>query len=421
MSNTKRTFQAKPRKVNPYANAAKFTNDELLKITDEFRAKKNKKPLESFMSLDIENESKTEKMTKTGVRYLTIMITDLSGASRPLIRHTKPCITASRCKPGITDEGKRPSKFNFSTRINIPYELGDKHQLDEEQYNEKYNPHVTDQEDPNFTGMPEFPKNGITQEWVDAMINIMADDIVCSKFPDIPDEEFNTMAARQAQLLKDEYTQWRVEMRLNNEFRRLISMKEFRSKIPNLTWKPSESKIMGNVQYEIAEKDNFDGDRTLEKPLSYYNIRIDTSDGGLWCRIYDVTTPNKTGVRVLARHQDPETGKMMVLTDRTLEEWLRPSSVIAGVVQYQACFHSKGASMHANFKELIVRRAARGDAKSAVDEDTENAMAWFGGKYGDDAEEDLDETPTAPKAVDDYSNIEAEVAKNKGATTYEDY
>jgi hypothetical protein len=135
----------------------------------------------------------------------------------------------------------------------------------------------------------------------------------------------------------------------------------------------------------------------LDEPMVYHGIRIDTSDGSLWCRVYDVTKPVKGGKRVLATAKNPETGKMEFLSERTLEEWLRPNSVVAGIEAYQVCLHGKGASLHVNNKELLARRAARNEAQSQVDDETEQQMALFGGQFACEDDDDDEETPAAPR------------------------
>lgn len=437
------TFNKKSTKTyaarkNPYANAKKFSNSELISIFIAHATKQtaSKTAIASWMDFDTKNETQNEKMKENGNRYLQVMVTDLEGKSRPLVRSTAACATKSKCKPGKTEPGKISSKFSFSTRVLIPeihlIEIADLNERSATALLKKKSDAAALLADPTFTAVDAAklaPLND-NQSWLLGRIDEIADDVVNTKYPDLPDDQFDSMSAQQSNLIQAEYSQWCVEQTISREYERLINDKAIRLGI-KYAWK-KDLKISGNVQYDRtpAEDDpdqlalaNEDGVIALEEPMIYHGIRVGTSTGELWCRIYDKTVPVKGGKAKLATMKDPESGKQCFLTNNTLETWLRAGSIYIGIEKYQLCISGTGARMHATLSEMHVKRAAKSEAGAQIDDDATDQLELFGGQFdagGDD--DDDDETPTAPKAGKPtvLSGIEAQMAALKAGVTEDD-
>lgn len=355
-------------KKSLYPNAKPFTNAELYKIIQT----------KNWMSLDLKNETATEAMKANNIRYITILVTDLEGKVRPLKRMTAPTQTKSKCNPGKTDKGKTPSKFSFSTRIMIPYKVGDK-----------------------------LPDGKIVdQKFIDDKIDELADTAVSEKFPNATEDEFSSLAEKQSNIIKGEYIQWQIEMAINSEFNNLMNDKNTRVNILKWSYKPKEHNIKGNVQYSVtpAEDDveamkkvNSDGVIMLEYPMVYYYINIDKLTGNLWCKIYDMSkeTAAKKHPHVMVKN---EQGKMEFLNMKNLQVWMRPYSVYAGSCKYQLCLHGKGASLHTIMTEMLVRRSAQRTSESSIDKETEKIMCDFGDDFDNgDSSDDVSDV-VVPKS-----------------------
>lgn len=403
-------------KKNAYPGAKKFTNAELYPIIKNYKskvqafdalgkkAKVEERPV-SYMSFDTKNESKTAAMSENKVRYLAVLITDLENKVRPLVRQTVASITRSRTRLGKSDDGKIPSSASFSTRILVD-------------------------DDVDITPDTDGKYSEAAQAVIDK-IDELADEIVSNKFPDIPQDQFETMAEVQAKLLKAEYMQWFIEKSLSEEFERLLNDQNYRTKTIVYA-KGAKHVISGNVQFDRAPKEddpedmakaNESGVIPLENPMVYYKIRIDKTDGSLWCRIYDHTAPAKGGVRQLATLKDAKTKKPCLLNHKNLGDWLRPNSVFTGICKYSLCISQSGARLHASYSEMLVRRAAKSEASSQVDEENADSLALFGGQFstGDDDEDyqddatDESDSKSAPSKAN-LTAVELQMAALAGAS-----
>lgn len=408
---------AKTYKKSPYGNAKHFTNIELYAIITKYRQDKTKDK-KSWMSLDTKNESKTEKMEKNKVRYLQVMITDQEGKDRPLIRDLAPSKTQSKCKLGATEDGKISTSASFSTRILVMEEAGDK--ITSERARKVLNP-VDDDEWEERVKEFKIPSEGtfeVTQEFVDTAITVQIETIVDTQFPDISDDLRTETVKRQEGLLRQQYIGWCVDKAIAEEFERLLGSKTTQKEIG---WtKKADQKIAANVQRDRnCRENNEEDDKIIEElrektgndkleliPLDnwmvYYRIRIDSKDGSLWCKIYDAAAKTAKGApRKLVTMKNPETGKIEVLNNKTIEAYLRYDSRFTGFAKYSLCISTVGgARLHAALSELAVIRGAKGVAQDHLEEECVNALADFGGMVdgGDDDDDDEEDEKTKAPA-----------------------
>jgi hypothetical protein len=425
MSNNKNAPK-KTYKKSPYGNAKHFTNTELLSIITKYQNDKTKDK-KSWMSFDLKNETKNEKMEKNKVRYLQILVTDLDGKDRPLVRDLAPTITESKCKLGETDDGKIPSSASFSVGIKIMCEPGDEITVDRAR--ELLAPADDDEwvelQTKHKIGKKfHFEKYKVTPEFIDNVISVMSEVIVSEKFADISQDQYEATVKRQDELLRQQYNGWRVDKAISLEFERLLNDKAGRKAIG---WNMGEKQsVAGNVQTTRKPREDADGsmdkddEKLLEKlseetgkdikviPLDnwrvYYRIRISTVDGTLWCKVYDVTTPVPKGQpRKLATLKNPDTGKVELLTYKTIESWLRYGSAFTGPCKYQLCISAMaGARLHAAIgPEMAARRGAKGEGKSQLEDGVVDELGDFGGNFdagGDDSDEESEDKPAKAPA-----------------------
>ena len=338
-----------------------------------------------------------------------------------LIRDLAPTITESKCSLAASDDGKIPSSASFSVGIKIMLEPGD--EITNEQARVALAP-VDDEEWAERVKEFKIPKGKfkITPEFMNAVLKVAAEVVVDEKFPDISDDQRDITVKRQEELLRGQYNGWRVDKAISLEFERLLADKAGRKVIG---WNMGEKQsVAGNVQTTRKPREEADGtvtkedDEILEKlteaagadvkviPLDnwrvYYRIRIDSKDGTLWCKVYDVTTQVKGQPRKLATLKDPETGKTGLLNHNTLPLWLRYGTAFTGACKYQCCISAlAGARMHAAIgPEMAARRGAKGEGKSQLEDGAVDELGDFGGNFdaggGDDDDEDA---PPAKAAV----------------------
>lgn len=413
-------FAKKVYKKSPYGTAKHFTNAELLTIILKYRNDKSKDK-KSWMSFDAKNETKNDKMEKNKVRYLQVLVTDLEGRERPLIRDVAASITQSKCKLSETEDGKIPSSASFSTRIRIMTEPGD--EITEARARALLAPADDEEWRARVTEFGIGAKFTATEAFVDAVITVAAECVVSEKFPDISQDQYDITVKRQEELLKQQYVGWRVDKAIAAEFERLLNDKRVRE---GINWtKRADQKIAANVQYTRNARDGDADDAAilerltaaagreveqipLEEWMVYYRIRISTTDGSLWCKIYDQTVKLPKGQRKLATMKNPETGMVEVLNHRTIEAWLRYGSAYTGFVKYQLCISTVGGGrLHAAMSEMAARRGARGEGQSRIEEAAVNDLDDFGGNFGG---EDEDPEPEQPQKKTTLSALERQMA-----------
>lgn len=426
MSANKKTF-----KKSPYGNSKYFTNTELLAIITKHKEDKTKDK-KSPMGFDTTNETQSETMKKNNQRYLTIMMTDLEGKSRPLNRDIAPTVTGSKVNIPEAKDGKIASSGSFSTTIDISIATGD--EITMAQAKELLAP-VDDDE---WAERVEEFKIGstftVTPKFVDAVLKVATEVVVDEKFPDISDDQRDEKVKRQMELLRDQYNQWRVESWISEEFERLLNDKKIRK---DIKWIMGEKQsIQGNVQRGRKPRTNDDKSMNVEdeaileklsevagkdvnsipldKARVHKKIRIDGKDGSLWCKIYDrlgTTTVGGKKVRKLATMKNPDTGKIEVLNNKTVTEWLRYGSVFTGSSKYQLCItESAGARLHESVPEMEARRGAKGEAGSKIDEENASALDDFGGNFAGAEEDDDEDTPApAPKKKGELTAVEKQM------------
>ena len=323
----------------------------------------------------------SEKMKANGVRFLDIQAagwnfeTKKETSHRRLCLAATPCRTKSRCKPGKADEGKVASCVVFCTHMK----------------------HVD-----AFTD----------EKKLTAYLETDACEVVDTKFPGIADTEFDAKVNQQrALLLKEhelEYAQWLI----NNEYLRLMNDPATQDK---LDWTAKRTdKIQGNIQThrlwsKEADKDipkpkaGSDG-VPLEMPIARFRLRVDKATGEIWCKIYDVTDRKPTDKRPKLATVKNDAGKDTIVDYGTIEEWLRPTSVVSGQIKYAICICASGIFLHASYTELNVRRAAQSQATAATSKLVMDDMGDYGGNYDNsDETNDAPAKPTASKT--DLDNI----------------
>jgi hypothetical protein len=369
----------------------RFTDQEINAIAAAHRVKvdawlaggkKGERP--SVLKADIEHEKTgSAAMTASGVRFLQLLMRDLKGVYRPLIKKKTPTMTASWPRLG-KDDGKEnkaggspPGAADYQTRI-LTY-------------------------DP-------------------AKLGEIADQRISEQFPDLPDDEFEAQATKQEALLKAEMEQWQAEEFISHEFEEQYSLMTERVKIKWITPPKDKVSVAGHVQTRrnpvmdnekevAAAMQSPDGMLPLDEPIIRYKVKFDKAPPHkLWCQVYDITNFSvdpknpKTRSPPLASTKDPETGRMTPLNGKTIATWLRPKSIVAGETNYQVCLSQNGLKgrIHALDKILLVRQAAKQEGGYQASGDLLSSMMDYGGQYGGEDE------PDAP----DASAVDSQTTNN---------
>jgi hypothetical protein len=358
------------KKPSVYANAKKFDNKELLAIKEHYKplvdawekgGRKGDRP--TPFSLDVANETKSDKMSKNGVRYLQWLVKDLSNVQRPLVRMTIPTLTRSKVSVGQNEEGSTPSSTTFSTRI------------------------LTDNPD---------------------KLEEIAAEFITKRMPDLTGDELKVEIDRQFQLFDKEFDQWEVEKYIDSETLALINDPTYRAKISYNMKKNGGQSNLGNVQYARAPKDGdqkdqeeaakHDGEIPLAEPIVRYKVKHNKDDGLLWCRVYSIPKVKGAKPQLVLWPAKPG-AKPTPLTYTTFTEYLRPGSAIAGSVKYQACItNGKGYRMHAMYQEMVVNRAAKSEYECNVDDELVDSISNMVGNFNNDEEP---EAPTDGEVTDE--------------------
>jgi len=370
------------RKPATYQNIVKFSVDELIKIIDSYETnvvtwrtaldtweksgKKGSAPVrpERIISFDVANEVKSEALKANSVRYLQTMLKDLTGKVRPLMKTITPTLTASWPKSKGEDEqqvgGQQqnpPNQTSFSTRI------------------------LTNDE---------------------KALDAIADQRVNEKSPELPDDQFDAEATKQAALLKKEYLQWRVEKFISNEIEDMFTDPAERKKINMVLPPKTLLDVKGHVQFgrkpnvdnvdEMVQAESTDdGLIPLDQPMIHQRIKFDKNlPYTIWGKIYDITSMKRDPTNpkkieyVLAQALDPATGRKMPLHGKTVSTWLRPKSLIFGSNNVQICISNKGLRIrvHSIIKELIVKQGAPQSYGPTVDDSTLDDIDSYGGQFG---------------------------------------
>ena len=344
---------------NPWSTAKQITIDDILSFHDALEEYNEENKKEQQKLLGYEPVTQSEIMKKFGTKYYNLTIRNTDGKYVLLLGADIPYKTTSRVKQG--DEDNETSALSFTTHIltSDKKKLKEMAKTEAEEFNKKQETKLTDEE---------------------------------------LEEKEKKILAR----LELEFKQWKVWKIIDAAFIELFSDPEVQQEIE---WAPSGKQVIrGFIQYERKYKKDQDDKKyfgkmiPLDQPIC--RQRLHGHGGELYARIEEIIQGKDGKNKKMPVLVEDKRGKMKPLDYHSVQDWLRVGSIVTGVRRYAACQCGSGMLLHVTYSDIAVKRGARGDKQSAINENTLNGIEAYDGEF-ESTEDEIKKAQTSRKKSKD--------------------